>query len=81
MYENATPAQLRQTRQRLGDFGVSLSVLDTAIYKITLAATAFLSYFAAAGAISAVFRVRPTVQHNSRKLLRRSRRCRAKTPR
>lgn len=40
VYEDATPAQLRKIKRRFDDFGVKLSILDTAIYKITLPGTA-----------------------------------------
>ena len=39
VYNDATPAQLKEIRRRLDDAGVKLSVLDTAIYKITLPGT------------------------------------------
>ncbi len=39
VYADATPNQLKQVRRQLDDAGVKLSVLDTAIYKITLPGT------------------------------------------
>jgi sugar phosphate isomerase/epimerase len=39
VYADATPAQLKQIKRELDDAGVKLSVLDTAIYKITLPGT------------------------------------------
>ncbi len=38
-YMSATPAQLKETRKMLDDAGVKMSVLDTAVYKITLPGT------------------------------------------
>jgi sugar phosphate isomerase/epimerase len=39
VYRSATPAQLRQIKRQLDDANVRLSILDTAIYKITLPGT------------------------------------------
>lgn len=39
VYSDATPDQLRQVRRQLSDSGVKLSVLDTAIFKLTLPGT------------------------------------------
>jgi sugar phosphate isomerase/epimerase len=39
VYADATPTQLKQLRRQLDDAGVRLSILDTAIYKITLPGT------------------------------------------
>jgi sugar phosphate isomerase/epimerase len=39
VYKSATPAQLKQIKQQLDDAQVKLSVLDTAVYKITLPGT------------------------------------------
>jgi sugar phosphate isomerase/epimerase len=39
VYADAMPGQLRQLKRQLDDAGVKLSVLDTAIYKITLPGT------------------------------------------
>lgn len=39
VYANATPGQLKQIKRQLDDAGVQLSVLDTAVYKITLPGT------------------------------------------
>lgn len=39
VYAEATPSQLKKIRMQLDDTGVKLSVLDTAIYKITLPGT------------------------------------------
>ena len=39
VYAEATPPQLKQVKRQLSDAGVKLSVLDTAIYKITLPGT------------------------------------------
>ena len=39
VYSEATAAQLKEIKQRMDDAGVRLSVLDTAIYKITLPGT------------------------------------------
>lgn len=39
VYSEATPAQLKRIKQQLDDAGVRLSVLDAAIYKITLPGT------------------------------------------
>lgn len=39
VYTDATPAQLKQVKRQLDDADVKLSVLDTAIYKITLPGT------------------------------------------
>lgn len=39
VYTEATPSQLKAIRMQLDDAGVKLSVLDTAIYKITLPGT------------------------------------------
>ncbi len=39
VYSGATPDQLKQIRKQFDDAGVKLSVLDTAIYKITLPGT------------------------------------------
>ena len=36
VYADATQTQLKQVKRRLDDAGVKLSVLDTAVYKITL---------------------------------------------
>jgi L-ribulose-5-phosphate 3-epimerase len=39
VYANATPGQLKQLKRQLDNAGVTLSVLDTAVYKITLPGT------------------------------------------
>ncbi|MDQ2843208.1 MAG: sugar phosphate isomerase/epimerase, partial [Acidobacteriota bacterium] len=39
VYATATPDQLKQIKKQLDDTGVKLSVLDTAVYKITLPGT------------------------------------------
>jgi sugar phosphate isomerase/epimerase len=39
VYKSATPAQLKQIKRQLDDAHVKLSVLDTAVYKITLPGT------------------------------------------
>jgi L-ribulose-5-phosphate 3-epimerase len=39
VYTDATPVQLKRVKRQLDDAGVQLSVLDTAIYKITLPGT------------------------------------------
>jgi sugar phosphate isomerase/epimerase len=39
VYQDATPVQLHSLRKQLDDAGVKLSVLDTAVYKITLPGT------------------------------------------
>ena len=39
VYNKATPAQLKQTKQQLDDANVKLSVLDTGVYKIPLPGT------------------------------------------
>jgi sugar phosphate isomerase/epimerase len=45
--ESVTPNQLRQIKRQLDDAGVRLSVLDTAVYKITLPGTAPVGEFPA----------------------------------
>jgi sugar phosphate isomerase/epimerase len=39
VYTDATPGQLKQIKRNLDDAGVKLSVLDTAVYKVTLPGT------------------------------------------
>ncbi len=39
VYSEATPGQLKEIKRRMNDAGVKLSVLDTAIFKITLPGT------------------------------------------
>jgi len=39
VYTDATPVQLKQVKRQFDDAGVKLSVLDTAVYKITLPGT------------------------------------------
>ena len=39
VYADATPSQMKQVRRQLDDAGVKLSVLDTAVFKITLPGT------------------------------------------
>ncbi|HEY7306589.1 MAG TPA: sugar phosphate isomerase/epimerase family protein [Bryobacteraceae bacterium] len=40
VYSDATPSQLKEIKRRMDDAGVSLAVLDTAIFKISLPGTA-----------------------------------------